>query len=33
MSAAPLELTLSIDNPFKGVDLFESESGRLLVRH
>jgi hypothetical protein len=32
LSAAPLKLTLSADNPFKGLDLFETESGGLVVR-
>jgi hypothetical protein len=31
LSAAPLKLTLSVDNPFKGVDLFESDPGELVV--
>jgi hypothetical protein len=31
LSAAPLKLTLSIDNPFRGVDLFESDGGGLVV--
>jgi hypothetical protein len=32
LSAAPLKLTLSADNPFREVDLFETEGGGLVVR-
>jgi len=32
LSAAPLKLTLSTDNPFKGLDLFETEDRGLIVR-
>ena len=32
LSAAPLELTLSTDNPFRGLDLFETQGGGLIVR-
>ena len=32
LSAAPLELKLTIDNPFRGLDFFETTEGGLLVR-
>jgi hypothetical protein len=32
LSAAPLELKLSLDNPFRGLDFFETAEGGLLVR-
>jgi hypothetical protein len=32
LSAAPLILKLSVDNPFRGVDFFETAEGGLLVR-
>lgn len=32
LSAAPLKLTLSTDNPLREVDLFETEGGGLRVR-
>ena len=32
LGAAPLKLTLSVDNPFKGMDLFETDGGGLEVR-
>jgi hypothetical protein len=32
LSVAPLKLFLSTDNPFRGLDLFETESGGLIVR-
>jgi len=32
MSAAPLKLTLSVDNPFRGIDFFETNAGGLQVR-
>ena len=31
MSAAPLELKLTTDNPFRGVDFFETDEGGLVV--
>jgi hypothetical protein len=31
MSAAPLMLKLSIDNPLRGVDFFEGDDGSLLI--
>jgi hypothetical protein len=31
-SAATLELKLTVDNPFRGVDFFEKAEGGLLVR-
>jgi len=31
MSAAPLVLKLTTDNPFRGVDFFETDDGALLV--
>jgi hypothetical protein len=31
LSAAPLKLTLSVDNPFAGMDLFETDGGGLEV--
>ena len=30
LSAAPLELKLTVDNPFRGVDFFETEEGGLV---
>jgi hypothetical protein len=27
LSAAPLKLTLSVDNPFRGIDFFEEDDG------
>src|SRR5262249_31681499 len=32
LSAAPLELKLSTDNPFRKMDLFETDEGGLVVR-
>ena len=32
LSAAPLELKLRVDNPFRGLDFFEMEDGGLVVR-
>jgi hypothetical protein len=32
LSAAPLELKLRVDNPFRGLDFFETDEGGLLVR-
>jgi hypothetical protein len=32
LSAAPLELKLTVDNPFRGVDFFETAEGGLLLR-
>jgi len=32
LSAAPLVLKLTAENPFRGVDFFEDEDGGLLVR-
>ena len=32
LSAAPLELKLTTDNPLRGLDFFETDEGRLLVR-
>jgi hypothetical protein len=32
LSAAPLVLKLSTDNPFRGMDLFETDEGGLVVR-
>jgi hypothetical protein len=32
LSAAPLELRLTVDNPFRGFDFFETAEGGLLVR-
>jgi hypothetical protein len=32
LSAAPLELKLRVDNPFRGLDFFETAEGGLLVR-
>jgi hypothetical protein len=32
LSAAPLKVTLALDNPYKGMDLFETDSGGLEVR-
>jgi hypothetical protein len=32
LSAAPLELKLTVDNPFRGFDFFETDEGGLLVR-
>jgi hypothetical protein len=32
LSAAPLELKLNVDSPFRGVDFFETAQGGLLVR-
>jgi hypothetical protein len=32
LSAAPLELKLTVDNPFRGLDFFETAEGGLLVR-
>jgi hypothetical protein len=32
LSAAPLELKLTADNPFRGLDFFETAEGRLLMR-
>jgi len=32
LSAAPLMLKLTSDNPFRGVDFFEDADGGLLVR-
>ncbi len=32
LSAAPLELKLSVGNPFRGLDFFETADGRLTVR-
>ncbi|MET0151312.1 MAG: hypothetical protein ABW298_01725 [Candidatus Binatia bacterium] len=32
LSAAPLKLTLSTDNPFNEIDLFETEDGGLAIR-
>ena len=31
LSAAPLELKLTVDNPFRGLDFFETEEGRLVT--
>ena len=31
LSAAPLTLKLAVDNPLRGVDLFEDEDGSLVV--
>jgi hypothetical protein len=31
MSAAPLVLKLSNDNPLRGVDFFEGDDGSLLI--
>jgi hypothetical protein len=31
LSAAPLILKLSVDNPFRGVDFFETECGGLVI--
>jgi len=31
LSAAPLTLKLAVDNPLRGVDLFETEDGELVV--
>jgi hypothetical protein len=31
LSAAPLVLKLTTDNPFRGVDFFEAEDGALIV--
>jgi len=31
LSAAPLKLTLSVDNPLRGIDFFEEDEG-LLAR-
>jgi hypothetical protein len=31
LSAAPLKLTLSVDNPFRGIDFFEEDDG-LVAR-
>ena len=32
LSAAPLVLKLTADNPFRGVDFFEGDDGDLVVR-
>ena len=32
LSATPLELKLTTDNPLRGLDFFETNEGRLLVR-
>jgi hypothetical protein len=32
LSATPLELKLTTDNPLRGLDFFETDEGRLLVR-
>ena len=32
LSAAPLVLKLTVDDPFRGVDFFETADGRLTVR-
>ena len=32
LSAAPLELKLRVDNPFRGLDFFETDEGGLMVR-
>jgi hypothetical protein len=32
LSAAPLELRLTIDNSFRGLDVFETAEGGLQVR-
>jgi hypothetical protein len=32
LSAAPLELKLTVDNPFRELDFFETAEGGLLVR-
>jgi len=33
LSAAPLVLKLAVDNPFRGVDLFQTEGRGLVVRY
>jgi hypothetical protein len=33
LSAAPLKLIFSVDNPFKGMDFFEIAGGGLEVRN
>jgi hypothetical protein len=32
LSAAPLKMTLSVDNPPRGVDFFENQGGGLVSR-
>ena len=32
LSAAPVVLKLTTDNPFRGMDLFETDEGGLVVR-
>jgi hypothetical protein len=32
LSAAPLEITLRTDNPFRGLDFFQTDDGGLVVR-